>query len=215
MSDSFKHLGRRKRLVQQLIDLGISDYLVLDAIRKVERHQFVESAFESAAYENRALPISHGQTISQPFTVAYQSQLLHAKERMKVLEVGTGSGYQAAILCAMGLKVFSIEYHEGLFERSKHLLESLGYSPKLRQGDGALGWPLYQPFDRIIVTAASPQIPPTLKEQLVIGGRLVAPVGGREEQVMQVITRESASLFRTEKLRKFRFVPLLGKEGYR
>jgi protein-L-isoaspartate(D-aspartate) O-methyltransferase len=201
-------------MVEELMQKGITDEAVLEAIGLIPRHQFVEGVFGEEAYLDKALPIAEKQTISQPFTVAYQSQLLQLKPRMKVLEIGTGSGYQAAILCAMKLKVFSVELIPRLHRTAKERLEDLGFSPKLRLGDGSEGWQGYQPFERILVTAASPNVPETLKRQLSIGGRMVVPVGDRREQQMQVIIRLSKDEFEIQSLKACKFVPLLGKYGF-
>jgi protein-L-isoaspartate(D-aspartate) O-methyltransferase len=201
-------------LVQDLADRGITDKAVLDAILAVPRQIFMERAFEDQAYVDKAFPIAEGQTISQPFTVAYQTQLLRLKPRMKVLEIGTGSGYQSAILCAMGMRVFSVEIVPKLHQRAKKVLAELEYKAKLHLGDGSLGWPQYQPYDRILITAASPSIPQPLQRQLETGGRMVLPMGNRELQRMVVVTREGRNEFKVEKLQEFRFVPLRGKHGF-
>lgn len=212
--DTFKHKGLRRRLVQELADRGITDKAVLDAILAVPRHAFMEKAFEGQAYVDKAFPIAEGQTISQPFTVAYQTQLLNLKPRMKILEIGTGSGYQAAVLCAMGLKVFSVEIVPKLHARAKAILEELDCEARLLLGDGSEGWKLYQPYDRILVTAASPSIPEPLQRQLEIGGKMVLPLGDQELQHMVVVTRKGRNEFEVEKLDPFRFVPLRGKHGF-
>lgn len=214
MLDTFKHKGQRKRLVQELMDRGITDKAVLDAILAVPRHKFVDTAFEADAYVDKALPIPQGQTISQPFTVAYQSQLLRLKPKMKVLEIGTGSGYQAAVLCAMGVRVFSVEIDPKLHHLAKSRLEDMECNCKLLQGDGSKGWPVYQPFDRIIVTAASPKVPEPLKKQLGEKGKMVIPMGDLDEQKMLVVSRKASNEFEIETLQSFRFVPLRGKYGF-
>ena len=214
MLDTYKHKGQRKMMVRDLQAMGIYDEAVLEAMGREPRHFFVEGAFESEAYEDKALPIQSGQTISQPYTVAFQTQLLDLKPKMKVLEIGTGSGYQAAVLCEMGMRVFSVEYHRGLHQQAKKRLEELGYDAFLHCGDGSQGWQRYQPYQRILVTAASPDIPEPLKRQLDIGGRMVIPVGGRAVQVMTVVTRLSQSEYEIEKLNRFCFVPLVGKYGW-
>ena len=214
MLDTYKHKGLRAQLVKTLRGKGIPDEAVLEAIGKIPRHIFVESAFAEAAYEDRPLPIGDGQTISQPFTVAAQSALLKLKPGMKVLEIGTGSGYQAAVLCAMGAKVYSIERIRVHHIRAKEILDELGYRPRLKWGDGSNGWTTYAPFDRIVVTAASPGIPQTLKEQLAVGGRMVIPFGNRESQEMGVVTRLSKDEFKVERRGKFSFVPMIGRHGW-
>ena len=214
LKENYKHKGRRKRLVEELVLKGITDQLVLDAIGLVPRHLFVEGVFADEAYMDKALPINNGQTISQPFTVAFQTQLLGLKPRMKILEIGTGSGYQAAVLCQMGMKVFSVEIASRLHEDAKYLLNFLGHKPNLKLGDGSQGWKYYQPFERILVTAASPSVPESLKNQLDIGGIMVIPVGDRHSQTMTVVTRVSETEFKEEVHHRFKFVPLRGKYGF-
>lgn len=213
--DTFKHKGLRRKLVESLAEKGIEDAAVLEAIGKVPRHIFVETVFEPAAYEDKALPIPDGQTISQPFTVAYQSALLDLKPKMKVLEIGTGSGYQCAVLCAMGMRVFSVELSSKLHQMAKSRIEDLQYTATLLCGDGSQGWPLYQPYQRILVTAASPNVPEPLKRQLEIGGKLVIPVGDRDVQIMTRVTRLSQDEFKVERFKQFVFVPLTGRYGWR
>jgi len=215
LKDTYKHKGQRQRLVSLLIKAGITDTRVLKAIGKVPRHLFVEGVFADAAYENKALPIKEGQTISQPFTVAFQSQLLGAKPNMKVLEIGTGSAYQAAILCEMGLRVFSIEINEQLHQEAKLRLENLSYEVQLHLADGSIGWQRYQPYDAILVTAASPNIPLSLKRQLGIGGKMVIPVGNKELQYMTVVTRLAKNEYKSQTHQAFKFVPLRGKHGFK
>lgn len=214
MQDSYKYKGLRAKLIAQLRGKGITDENVLEAMLRVPRHLFVEGAFRDQAYEDKALPIRAGQTISQPFTVAYQTQMLGLTRGMKILEIGTGSGYQAAVLCEMKMKVFSIERDNSLHLEAKQRLNSLGYEPYLKSGDGTLGWKLYQPFQRILVTAASPDIPEPLKQQLDIGGKLVIPVGDRKSQIMTVVTRTSNDQFETQSFHRFSFVPLIGAHGW-
>ena len=215
MVDTYKLKGLREKLIKEIAAKGIKDEKVLEAIRMIPRHYFVESAFAESSYEDRALPIDEEQTISQPFTVAYQSQLLRIKKGMKVLEIGTGSGYQAAILVAMGAKVFSIERHRKLHNRAKKILSDLELTIRLKWGDGTVGWETYAPFDRIIVTAASPDIPESLKKQLNVGGWMVIPVGGRENQVMKVVKRIADKEWEIHNLESFRFVPMIGKFGWK
>ncbi len=214
MQESYKYRGKRAKLIDHLRSKGITDEAVLEAMLKIPRHDFVEGAFQDQAYEDKALPIRAGQTISQPFTVAYQTQMMGLSRGMKVLEIGTGSGYQAAVLCEMGMKVFSIERSQTLHEEAKECLTALGYEPYLKCGDGSLGWKLYQPFQRILVTAASPDIPEPLKQQLDIGGKLIIPVGGRDSQLMTVVTRSSADRFEVQSYQRFSFVPLIGAHGW-
>jgi protein-L-isoaspartate(D-aspartate) O-methyltransferase len=216
--DARQFRRRRERLVQQLRDRGIEDDRVLAAISAVPRHKFVEPAFQSRAYADEALPIGMDQTISQPFTVAYQTALLNVKPHDRILEVGTGSGYQAAVLCEMEARVFSIERHESLFRRTRTLLDDLGYDVRTRHGDGTRGWPAFAPYDGIVVTAAAPEIPDALLHQLrepkgERGGRLVIPVGGPGGQTMTRITRTGSGPhdYEREEFHNFRFVPLIGK----
>jgi len=205
---------RRKVLVEVLASRGIRDDRVLKAFDAVPRHLFIDTALNHRAYEDTALPIEMGQTISQPFTVAKQTELMEVEPGDKVLEIGTGSGYQAAILCEMGAKVFSIERHHMLYDRSRQILNKLGYRPTLKCGDGTLGWSAYAPYMSIVVTAGAPVVPETLKLQLDIGGRLVVPVGDEEKQVMYRITRLGEDDFEEEKFSIFKFVPLIGRQGW-
>jgi protein-L-isoaspartate(D-aspartate) O-methyltransferase len=213
MIDSYKHQGLRKQLVSIISEKGITDVNVLAAIEKVPRHLFFDSSFLKFAYEDKAFPIGAGQTISQPYTVAFQSQLLQLSKGLKVLEVGTGSGYQACILAETGTKVFSIERQKSLYDKAKVFLPSLGYRIKLFYGDGYKGLPAFSPFDRIIVTAGAPYIPEPLTDQLKIGGILVIPVGGDDVQEMITVTRISEKEFTRRVHGKFRFVPLLGDKA--
>lgn len=209
--DSPRQQGLRRKLVQHLERKGIQDQAVLAALRRVPRHLFVEPTFLELAYEDRALPIACGQTISQPYTVAYQTQLLQVSPGLKVLEIGTGSGYQCAILCEMGAEVYSVELERTLYEQARERLAQLGYRPFLRWGDGRLGWPTYAPFDRILLTAGAPDIPTALLDQLAEGGRLVAPVGSGSDQTMVVLTRQGNQFLREER-GLFRFVPLRSRD---
>ena len=209
MKDTAKHQGLRNQLVSALQQKGITDLRVLDAIKKIPRHLFLNSSFEDYAYQDKAFPIGAGQTISQPYTVAFQSQLLEIKKDHKVLEIGTGSGYQTAVLCLMGAKVYSIERQNELFKQTSALLPKLGIRPKhLTFGDGYKGLPTYGPFDSIIVTAGAPIIPKPLMAQLKIGGRLVIPLG-EDVQVMTLLIRKNETQFEKHELGEFRFVPLL------
>lgn len=214
MVDTYKHKGLRERLVRTLREKGFKQEEILAAIGRVPRHAFVESAFAEAAYEDRPLPIGDGQTISQPYTVAYQTSALQLKPGMKVLEIGTGSGYQAAILCELGMKVYSIERIRNHHLRAAEILEDMGYKVRLKWGDGTAGWARYAPYDRIVVTAAGPRIPETLKMQLRIGGILVIPVGDRDMQTMAFVKRIAEKEFEIEKRGAFQFVPLKGKYGW-
>jgi len=214
MEDSFRHKGLRKKLVELIRSKGITDENVLSAINNVPRHLFMDSSFITFSYSDQAFPIGAGQTISQPYTVAFQTELLEIKPLDKVLEVGTGSGYQSAVLLEMGAKVFTIERHRELFLKAQSDLKMLGYKPHFFFGDGYEGVPSYQPFDCILVTAAAPSVPQKLLEQLKPGGRLVIPVGGSSGQSMVKIIRESESHFVRTEHGAFSFVPLLkGKTG--
>lgn len=209
MKDTAKHQGLRNQLVNVLEQKGITDKNVLEAIKKIPRHLFLNSSFEDYAYQDKAFPIGAGQTISQPYTVAFQSQLLEVKKDDKVLEIGTGSGYQTAVLYTMGAKVFSVERQNELFKTTSLLLPKLGIRPKhLSFGDGYKGLPNYGPFDSIIVTAGAPIIPKPLMAQLKIGGRLVIPVG-EEHQIMTMLIRKNETQFEKHEFGEFRFVPLL------
>jgi protein-L-isoaspartate(D-aspartate) O-methyltransferase len=209
LKDTFKHQGLRKQLVSLLKEKGILDLNVLEAMSKVPRHLFLDSSFEAHAYQNKAFPIGADQTISHPFTVAFQSELLQLKENHVVLEIGTGCGYQTAVLLEMGVKVYSIERQLELFKKTKLFLPKLGYRAKqLIFGDGYKGLPEYAPFDSIIVTAGAPYVPNPLLSQLKIGGRLVIPIGD-DPQTMHLYVRTSATEFKKETFGEFRFVPML------
>ena len=209
MTDTFKHKGMRKRLVEEIKAKGITDEAVLKAIGKIPRHVFMDSSFENFAYQDVPFPIGSGQTISQPYTVGFQSQLLKIKKGDKVLEVGTGSGYQAIVLIELGAKVFSIERQRALFDRTRKLMTELGYMAKLFYGDGYKGLPSYAPFDKVIVTAGAPEIPKELLKQLKVGGVMIIPVGGDQGQVMHSITRISETDFEQKTHGDFAFVPML------
>lgn len=209
MKNTSKHEGLRNQLAKLLEDKGISDKKVLDAIKIIPRHLFLDSSFEDFAYQDKAFPISAGQTISQPYTVAYQTQLLQVKKDHKILEIGTGSGYQTAVLCMLGAKVYSVERQNELFKTTSALLPKLGIRPKhLSFGDGYKGLPNHAPFDSIIVTAGAPIIPKALMAQLKIGGRLVIPLG-KDEQVMTMLIRKNETQFEKHEFGDFKFVPLL------
>lgn len=209
-----KHSKRRNQLVKQLEEKGIKDRSVLQAINTIPRHIFIDTALENRAYEDTALPIGNGQTISQPYTVAAQTELLEVKKGDKILEIGTGSGYQAAILCHIGADVYSVERHEKLYLSAKDILQELGYRARLKLGDGTLGWNAYGPYDGIVVTAGAPVVPDDLVKQLNVGGKLVVPVGNQESQVMVRITRVSEDEYKEEQLNNFKFVPLIGEKGW-
>lgn len=209
MTDSYRHKGLRKRLVEALRRRGLTDEAVLAAINAVPRHFFLDKAFEEHAYEDKPFPIGNEQTISQPYTVAYMTALLEVKKGDRVLEVGTGSGYQAAILAALGARVFTVERQEALYLHAKDLLAGLGFkSVRCFFRDGTKGLPEYAPYTAIIVTAGAPVVPDALKQQLAVGGVLVIPVG-EDVQYMYRITRLSETEFKEEMLDAFRFVPFL------
>ncbi|MBT4918005.1 MAG: protein-L-isoaspartate(D-aspartate) O-methyltransferase [Flavobacteriaceae bacterium] len=209
MQDTFTHKGKRKQLVEALVKKGIINKEVLRAIGVIPRHLFMDSGFIDHAYIDKAFPIGAEQTISQPFTVARQTELLDIEKGAKVLEIGTGSGFQTAVLIEMGMNVFSIERQNELFKKTKLFLPKLGYRPKkLIFGDGYKGLKTEAPFDGIVVTAGAPFVPKPLLSQLKIGGRLVIPIGS-ENQIMTLITRVSMTKFKKEEFGEFRFVPLL------
>ena len=209
-TDSYRHKGLRKGLVKELIRKGIRDERILEAIGKIPRHVFLDRAFEEKAYQDIPFPIGNEQTISQPYTVAFQTQLLDVQAGDKILEIGTGSGYQACVLVEMGAKVYSIERQEALFHRTNELLKKIGYGQvRTYLKDGFEGLPRHAPFDKILVTAGADEIPLKLKEQLKIGGYLVIPVGRRSIQKMIRLTKLSETKFRKEEFGDFRFVPLL------
>lgn len=213
MKDTHKHQGLRNQLVKTLVDKGIKDKNVLDAIAKIPRHLFMDSGFVDFAYQDKAFPISAEQTISQPYTVAFQSELLQIKPNAEILEIGTGSGYQTAVLLEMEAKVYTIERQKELFKKTKLFLPKIGYNPKkVIFGDGYKGLPENAPFDGIIVTAGAPFVPNPLLAQLKVGGRLVIPVGD-EEQIMTLFIRTSEKDFEKHELGAFRFVPMLKKRN--
>ena len=206
--DLYYHKGLRAKMIERLTAQGIMDQDVLDAMSEIPRHYFVDSAFIKFIYQEKAFPIGEGQTISSPFTVAYQSQLLDVKKRMKVLEVGTGSGYQAAVLSKMGARVYTVERQKNLYEQAKKLLSKMAPGVRCYHRDGYKGLPEFAPFDRIIVTAGAPEIPLALKKQLAIGGILVIPVGKKTQRMTRVIRRTEED-FLEEAFEAFRFVPFL------
>ncbi|MFD2823865.1 protein-L-isoaspartate(D-aspartate) O-methyltransferase [Lacinutrix iliipiscaria] len=209
MKDTFKHQGLRQKLVDTLIKKGIKDERVIAAIRKIPRHLFMDSGFLDHAYQDKAFPIGADQTISQPYTVAFQSELLKVNTDDKILEIGTGSGYQTAVLCELGAKVYSIERQKELFKKTSKFLPKLGYrAKKLIFGDGYIGLKEEAPFQSIIVTAGAPFVPKPLLTQLAVGGRLVIPVGD-EVQIMTLYIRTSEKEFQKQEFGEFRFVPLL------
>jgi protein-L-isoaspartate(D-aspartate) O-methyltransferase len=209
--DTYRHKGLRKKLVDTIRGKGITDEKVLNAIGNIPRHFFLDSAFDEVAYEDRAFPIGEGQTISQPYTVAYQTQLLEVKNFQKVLEIGTGSAYQAVVLAEIGAQVYTIERQKKLFNENKQFPYLKKYpSIKFFYGDGYEGLPTYAPFDRILITAAAPEIPPRLVEQLKPGGLMVIPLGSGEVQQMMRITKLETGAMKEEVFDNFSFVPMLG-----
>ena len=209
MEDSFRHQGLRKQLIQQLSAKGIHNKSVLAAMNKIPRHLFIDNAFVNFAYQDKAFPIGAGQTISQPYTVAFQSQLLELKPYEKVLEVGTGSGYQAAVLSLLDAEVFTIERQRELFLKTKKFLPTLGYNCMFVYGDGYRGLPKFAPFDKIIITCGAPFIPEDLLAQLKVGGRMVAPIGDGDVQVMHLIEKITETKIKTTTHGEFSFVPML------
>ena len=215
LEDNYRHKGLRKQLVDALRTKGITDEVVLAAINEVPRHVFLDSSFVELAYQDQAFPIGSGQTISQPSTVAFQTQLLGIEQGMKVLEIGTGSGYQACVLAAMGAKVFSIERQRNLYFKTKEILEQLPFRVKVFLGDGYEGLPTYQPFDRVIITAGAPSIPEKLIEQLKPSGIMVIPMDNAEGdgQTMLKVTKMEDGSLKKEEFGDFKFVPMLKEIG--
>jgi protein-L-isoaspartate(D-aspartate) O-methyltransferase len=207
--DSFRHKGLRNKLIEGIRSKGISDERVLEAMGKVPRHLFMDSSFINFSYTDKAFPIAAGQTISQPYTVAFQTELLQVERHQKVLEIGTGSGYQTAVLLELGARVFTIERQHQLFLEAQKTLTPLHYKPSYFYGDGYEGLPAYAPFDRILITAAAPEIPQKLLDQLAPGGILVVPEGDRAGQKMVRMIRVSETEFERSEHGYFSFVPLL------
>lgn len=214
MQDDRRFVRPRNKLVEVLREKGIKDERVLNAIGKIPRHKLIDTALHSKAYHDTALPIGMGQTISQPFTVAAQTELLAISPGDKILEIGTGSGYQCMILCEMGADVYSVERHSELYHKAKEALRDFGYKAMLKVGDGTLGWSTYAPYDGIVVTAGAPVVPDDLVNQLNVGGRLVIPVGNNEKQVMLRIIRVGENEYERQELADFKFVPLIGEKGW-
>ncbi len=214
LTETYKHKGLRKNLVALLKEKGISDENVLHAIGTIPRHYFLDDIFLEFAYSDKAFRIGAGQTISQPYTVAYQTEVLNVKKGDLILEIGTGSGYQTSILACMGAKIISIERIGSLHEKAKIMLKDLGYKAQLILGDGSKGYAAKQPYDKIIVTAGAPSIPDVLLKQLKIGGIMVIPVGDEKQQTMISIMRTSESAFEKIVLDEFKFVPLLGDNAW-
>ncbi|EMR01393.1 protein-L-isoaspartate(D-aspartate) O-methyltransferase [Cesiribacter andamanensis] len=213
--DSYRHKGMRRALGRTLAGKGIRDTRVLDAIMRIPRHFFFERAFLEHAYQDKAFPIGEGQTISQPYTVAFQTELLALQPGDRVLEIGTGSGYQCCVLLEMGVKVYTIEYIKKLHERARAMLSQMGYGgATFVHGDGSRGLPAYAPYDKIIVTAGAPTVPHALLQQLRIGGVLVIPVGDEKQQKMLRLTKESETKIRKEEFNGFSFVKLRGEQGW-
>ena len=215
IEDTFIHQGKRKNLIALLKQKGITDFGVLRAIEKIPRHSFLDSAFSENAYDDKPFSIAEGQTISQPYTVAFQSQLLQVRRGDKVLEIGTGSGYQTAVLCILGASVYSIERHRKLYQQARDILQEMHLKAQLICGDGTRGLPQLAPFDKIIVTAGAPIVPEILVKQLKIGGVLVIPVGNSLKQRMMQITRISETDTKTNAYDGFAFVPLIGEHGWK
>lgn len=209
LTDTYRHKGLRKKLIETLRQQGVRDERVLEAMDNVPRHFFLSSAFLEFAYENRAFSIGAGQTISHPSTVARQTELLQLERGDKVLEIGTGSGYQTCVLCEMGAKVWSIERQKELYDQTTPLIDQLGYRPKLYFGDGYKGKPAFAPFDKIIVTCGAPFVPQELLGQLKIGGRMIIPVGEGSTQIMLEITRIADNEYTRQEHGNFKFVPML------
>lgn len=214
MEDSYRHRGMRRALVRTLRGKGITNEAVLAAINKVPRHFFFDNALLEHAYQDKAFPIGEGQTISQPYTVAFQTEKLNVKPGDKVLEIGTGSGYQACVLLEVGANVYTIEYNKVLYERTRQFLPVMGYRPRFFQGDGSKGLPRHAPYDKIIVTAGAPSVPDSLIKQLNVGGILIIPVGDNEKQKMLRLTKVEEKKLRKEEFDYFSFVPLRGDEGW-
>jgi protein-L-isoaspartate(D-aspartate) O-methyltransferase len=212
--DNYREKGARKRLVEILKKKGIEDEQVLQAIGKVPRHYFFDETFWGQAYKDIAFPIGEGQTISQPYTVAYQSELLHIHKGQKVLEIGTGCGYQTCVLMELGASVYTIERQEKLYERTIQVLPYMGYKPHFFLGDGSKGIESHAPYDKIIVTAGAPTVPEILLRQLKIGGLLVIPVGDEKEQKMVTILKVAENDYEKVVLDTFRFVPLVGDKAW-
>jgi protein-L-isoaspartate(D-aspartate) O-methyltransferase len=213
MQDTFRHKGLRKKLVDTIREKGITDSKILAAIEAIPRHFFMDSSFLEFAYQDKPFPIGSGQTISQPYTVAFQTMLLDVQRGHKVLEVGTGSGYQACVLAEMGVKVFSIERQRKLYVKTKAFMETVDWKPQLFLGDGYEGLPKFAPFDRVLITAAAPEIPAALISQLKTGGYMVIPHGEGEEQTMLRLTKQADGSYTKEEFGVFRFVPMLGDLG--
>ncbi|MCO5259321.1 MAG: protein-L-isoaspartate(D-aspartate) O-methyltransferase [Crocinitomicaceae bacterium] len=209
MQDTFKHKGMRKQLINELREKGINNEQILNAFDAIPRHFFLDLIFEQQAYSNQAFQIGAGQTISHPYTVAFQTDLLELKKGEKVLEIGTGSGFQTCILCQLGAKVFSIERQRELFLKAKKIIHHFNFTPRLSYGDGYIGLPSFAPFDKILVTCGAPEVPQALVDQLKVGGIMVIPVGEGRDQIMQKIVKLEDGTIETTELGVFSFVPML------
>lgn len=209
MRDSFKYKGMRRQLIAELAEKGIKDQRVLNAFDVIPRHFFLDNAFAEQAYTNMAFQIGSGQTISHPYTVAFQTQLLEIKKGDKILEIGSGSGFQTCVLCDLGAKVFSIERHKELHVKAKAIVQHFGYTARLSFGDGYKGLPGFAPFDKVIITCGAPEIPLELVNQLKVGGIMIIPVGAGEKQMMKRVVKTSETEFDEEDLGVFSFVPML------
>jgi len=213
--DDYKHKGLRKKLVKELKDKGIKDLFVLNAIETIPRHIFLDTAFTEQAYMDKAFQIGEGQTISQPYTVAFQTQLLEVQKGDRILEIGTGSGYQASILCQLEAKLFSVERIKSLSQNAAIVLRKLGFKPALLIGDGSKGWKEHAPFQKIIVTAGAPIAPESLLDQLDNGGILVIPIGDHKTQIMVRYRKDLKGIITREEHGTFKFVPLLGENAWK
>ncbi len=213
MEDTYRHKGMRRKLVNGIRKKGILDEEILEAIYRVPRHLFFDSGFLNCAYEDKPFPIGSGQTISQPYTVAFQTELLNVRPGVKVLEIGTGSGYQACVLAAIGAQVYSIERQKKLYEKARSFLPKLGFKINLFYGDGYLGLPAHAPFDGILITAAAPEVPECLFDQLKTGGVLVSPVGRGDIQTMCRYKKSEGGKITKEQFGSFRFVPMLQEKA--
>lgn len=213
-TEGYKHIGMRRSLVRKIKAKGIQDERVLSAMATIPRHAFLDNAFQEHAYQDKAFQIGEGQTISQPYTVAFQTELLDVQSGQKILEIGTGSGYQCSVLLEMGANVYSIEYNHLLYRRAKKLLKILGFHPHLVHGDGSQGLLEHAPYDRILVTAGAPSVPEALITQLASPGKLVIPVGNRQKQEMLLISKDETGNISQQSHHYFSFVPLLGNQGW-
>lgn len=214
LEDGYKHKGLRRILIKKIAQKGITSDKVLEVMGLIPRHLFLDNVFVEQSYQDIAFPIGEGQTISQPYTVAFQSQLLEIKPGDRVLEIGTGSGYQACVLVALGARLVTIERNKILHDRSKSVLNKLGYAATFIHGDGTQGCAKHAPYEKIIVTAGAPVVPPKLIEQLALGGIMVIPVGDEKTQTMLKIKKREDGSIEEQKFETFRFVPLIGADGW-